>query len=525
MTLGPLVDSGAHASRQPPVDFAVRQRWRLFAGGIALQLLLLSLDSAPFIIGAGVSDFGLLRAGVSARGGLSTAAAMASSGVSLPLSGGTTSGAALARTLSLVQPPRYGNPDAALNVWRMAPLHSGVEGEGNFGGVPYFVRAAPQPPFGDAARVFVEDGGTGNRKAAAALVQRALTECGDGGVGIVVPTADDLLQRPGGSARAEAYGLGDAIFSVNLEDAATSPYELVHALLDLMHCVDDSHHPWTAFKDVKSENRALWAIAQKVESVDFFPGGIIVSNRFGLVPPFPTPPQLPFEETARALAVLPDKVFGHTYSFSYELHLGRVRAAAQARGGVVRLLEIGLGCGMTYGEGAGFPLWRAYFGVGVELSVLEFQSDCALAWGARKENSDVKVFAGDQCDRKLLRRIIAERGPFDVVIDDGAHSMRGQTAAIEAFFPSGLRPGGVLAIEDLFTSHSKPSHWQDGPPRTVGLFAEIAEALVARGPQFNHSVRAHLAGLRGARSIINSIVEKLAHLQCSAELCVLVRVQ
>ena len=39
MTLGPLVDSGAHASRQQPVDFAVRQRWRLFAGGIALQLL------------------------------------------------------------------------------------------------------------------------------------------------------------------------------------------------------------------------------------------------------------------------------------------------------------------------------------------------------------------------------------------------------------------------------------------------------------------------------------------------------
>ena len=354
------------------------------------------------------------------------------------------------------------------------------------------------------------------------LVLRALKESGHGGVGIIAPSAEDLLRRRGGPARAEAYGLGDAIFNVNLPAAADTPYELVHALLDLIHCVDDSHHPWTAFKDVKEENKPLWALAQLVESIDFFPGGVIVSNRFGTEPPRPPPPQLPFEETARALAVWPDKVFSHTYSYSYELHFGRVRAAAQARGSVVRLLEIGLGCDMTYGEGAGFPLWRSYFGEGgVELSVLEFQSPCALAWGARKENKDVKVYVGDQRDRELLRRIIAERGPFDDVVDDGAHSMQGQIAAIEAFFPDGLRPGGVLAIEDLFTSHSKPPHWQDGPPRTVGLLAEIAEALVARGPQFGDSVRAELASLRGARASVASIVDKLANLQCSAELCVL----
>ena len=559
---------------QPPADFVARQRWPLFAAGLAL-LLFFSLDSAPSFVGGA---FGQLRVGVSARGALSAAAfaasksklldakaaglvdakeaaeqlalltarldlglegqqtapalaAVGTSGARLPLADGVVSGAALARTLRLVAPPRNAEDAAAaaaaaLGVWRMAPMRSGSEGEGSLGGVAFFVRAAPHSPFGDAARVFVEDGGLADRKAAAALVLRALKECGDGGVGIIAPTADDLLQRRGAPARAEAYGIGDAIFAVDLEDAAGSPYDLAHALLDLMHCVDDSKHQWTAFQDVKQENKRLWALAQMVESVDVFPGGLVVSNRFGGEPPRPPPPLLPFEETARALAVVPDKVSSHTYSFSYELHLGRVRAAALARGGAVRLLEIGLGCDMTYGEGAGFPLWRAYFGEeggGVELSVLEFQKECALAWGARKENSDVTVYVGDQRDRELLRRIIAERGPFDVVIDDGAHSMQGQTAAIEVFFPDGLRPGGVLAIEDLFTSHSMPQHWQDGPPRTVGLFAEIAEALVARGPQFADSVRADLAGRRGARASVDGIVDKLAHLQCSAELCVLVR--
>ena len=580
-------------SSPPPADFVARQRWPLFAAGLAL-LLFFSLDSAPSFVGGA---FGQLRVGVSARGALSPAAfaasksklldakaaglvdakeaaeqlalltarldlgleeqqqpaaaaagaplanapalaadaaaarAVGASGARLPLADGVVSGAALARTLGLVAPPRNAEDAtagaaAALGVWRMAPMRSGSEGEGSLAGVAFFVRAAPHSPFGDAARVFVEDGGLADRKAAAALVLRALKECGDGGVGIIAPTADDLLQRRGAPARAEAYGIGDAIFAVDLEDAAGSPYELAHALLDLMHCVDDSKHQWTAFQDVKQENKRLWALAQMVESVDVFPGGLVVSNRFGGEPPRPPPPLLPFEETARALAVVPDKVSSHTYSYSYELHFGRVRAAALARGGAVRLLEIGLGCDMTYGEGAGFPLWRAYFGEeggGVELSVLEFQKECALAWGARKENSDVTVYVGDQRDRELLRRIIAERGPFDVVIDDGAHSMQGQTAAIEVFFPEGLRPGGVLAIEDLFTSHSMPQHWQDGPPRTVGLFAEIAEALVARGPQFADSVRADLAGRRGARASVDGIVDKLAHLQCSAELCVLVR--
>ena len=245
-----------------------------------------------------------------------------------------------------------------------------------------------------------------------------------------------------------------------------------------------------------------------------------MNNRFGGEPPRPPAPLLPFEETACLLPVVPDKVNSHTYSSSYELHLGCVRADALARGGSarVRLFEIGLGCDMTYGEGAGFPLWRAYFGDIVELTVLEFQQKCALKWGSLKENEDVKVFVGDQGDRDLLRRIIKERGPFDIVIDDGAHSMQGQTAAIEVFFPDGLRPGGVLAIEDLFTSH-----WTDGPPRTVGLFAEIAEILLARGPQFDGRVRTDIAIRRGARGSVSAIVAQLANMQCSAELCILVR--
>jgi hypothetical protein len=416
-------------------------------------------------------------------------------------------------------------------VWRIAPLGSGAEGAGNVGGVPVVVRVAPNAP-GDSdaaggdsfASLIVEDGATFDRRGAARTLQRALKAAGDGGVAVIAPAAGDLLRRLDEPARAVAYGLGDGIFDTDFASAAESPYEIVHALLDLMHCVDASKHPWTAFSEVLEENKPLWALSQELEAIDAWPGGFIVSRRFGSSPPLPPPPFLPFEDSARSLPVVPDKVSQHTYGFSYELHFGRVRAAALAPGGApVRLLEIGLGCDMTYGEGAGFPLWRSYFGDRALLTVLEFNAPCAIAWGARPENADTVVYTGDQRDRELLRRIIAERGPFDVVVDDGAHSMQGQTAAIEVFFPDGLAPGGVLAIEDLFTSHAKPPHWSDGPPRVIGLFAEIAENLVARGPQFDDDLRTALARRRGAHKTVAYIVEQLENLQCSPELCVLVR--
>ena len=44
-----------------------------------------------------------------------------------------------------------------------------------------------------------------------------------------------------------------------------------------------------------------------------------------------------------------------------------------------------------------------------------------------------------------------------------------------------------------------------------------------RGPQFDNAARSALAGKRGARESVAAIVEHLANLQCSAELCVLVK--
>lgn len=423
----------------------LQRRWPLLAGAVAV-LLFASLESSWSRGGLVPSD----RDGGVGR----HAPASGSAAVRIPLADAVGSGAALAHMLELVPQSRVAG--ARLSMWRIAPPGSGASGNLILAGLPVSVQTALEAPRGGAAHVTVEDGAVPDRRAAASLVLRALKEGGDGSVVVIAPVAADLMRHVVRPARAEAYGLGDGIFTANFMELADSPYELVHALLDLIHCVDNFKHPWTAFREILEANKPLWEVSQELETIDVWPGGIIVSRRFGSPAQWPPAPFLPFEETARALPIVPDKVDSHTYAFTYEMQLGRVRAASQARGKTVRLLEIGLGCDMTYGEGAGFPLWRKYFGAKVHLTVLEYQVPCARRWGALPENKDTVVYVGDQNNRTLLRQIITERGPFDVMVDDGAHSMQGQTAAVEVFFPDGMAPGGVLAIEDLFTSHSKP---------------------------------------------------------------------
>jgi len=187
----------------------------------------------------------------------------------------------------------------------------------------------------------------------------------------------------------------------------------------------------------------------------------------------------------------------------------------------VLLLEIGLGCDMSYGAGASIPIWRAFFSSNIELTVLEFDSACANSWAGR--NADATVFTGDQRNRDLLREIIAVRGPFDVIIDDGGHSMEMQTTAIEVFFPSALQPGGVLFVEDLLTSHSTPgSRWRDGPP-TVGFLADIADSVVSLGRQFDPNARMATTQRTGLRPSTTDVRDGIGFMQCCAEICALIR--
>lgn len=69
-----------------------------------------------------------------------------------------------------------------------------------------------------------------------------------------------------------------------------------------------------------------------------------------------------------------DKVSTHHYESLYEKYLHKYI------GSDVYLLEIGLGCDMSYGPGASAYVWRNYLGSRAHLYTVEYDSDCGEVW-------------------------------------------------------------------------------------------------------------------------------------------------
>ena len=59
---------------------------------------------------------------------------------------------------------------------------------------------------------------------------------------------------------------------------------------------------------------------------------------------------------------------------------------------------------------------------------------------------------GNQEDIAFLKTINNSQDYFDIIVDDGGHSMKQQITSFTYFFPQ-MRSGGVYVIEDLQTSY------------------------------------------------------------------------
>ncbi len=103
----------------------------------------------------------------------------------------------------------------------------------------------------------------------------------------------------------------------------------------------------------------------------------------------------------------------------------------------VRILEIGIYSGGSLG------MWKNYFGPKCTVYGVDIEPACEVY-----ASDSVKIFIGDQADRKFWARFRKEAPPIDIVVDDGGHLAYQQIVTFEELFPH-MRPGGVFLCEDL----------------------------------------------------------------------------
>jgi hypothetical protein len=151
----------------------------------------------------------------------------------------------------------------------------------------------------------------------------------------------------------------------------------------------------------------------------------------------------------------------------------------------IRLLEIGIGgYVLETSGGASLAMWADYFPSGQITGIDIVAKRLAL-------DSRIKLFQGSQDDPHFLKMVCNERGPFDIIIDDGSHVPRHVAASFILLFPH-LVDGGTYVMEDIQTTFwpefgGSPLHGGD----TIKLMRTIidslnhAELAIVGGSQFS----------------------------------------
>ena len=110
----------------------------------------------------------------------------------------------------------------------------------------------------------------------------------------------------------------------------------------------------------------------------------------------------------------------------------------------VRVLEIGLL------DGGSIELWKKYFGDKLEFYGIDINPICKSY-----EDENVSIHIGSQSDENFLDSFIKSVPSFDIVIDDGGHTMKQQITSFNHLFKH-LKDQGVYLCEDTHTSYSFP---------------------------------------------------------------------
>lgn len=127
-----------------------------------------------------------------------------------------------------------------------------------------------------------------------------------------------------------------------------------------------------------------------------------------------------------------DKTSLHSYHHIYPTLLEPRRLEP------LRILEVGV----RYG--GSLKLWREFFPNAVVVVGVDNGSEAGV-W--KPDVDGIVVVTADSTDPESVK-VLAEYGPFDLIIDDGDHRPSSQIATYKALSPY-LAPGAIYVIEDL----------------------------------------------------------------------------
>jgi len=131
----------------------------------------------------------------------------------------------------------------------------------------------------------------------------------------------------------------------------------------------------------------------------------------------------------------------------------------------IRFLEIGI-----Y-KGNSVKLWETYFSQ-AELHFIDINKQYIEYYSSRSHYH----YVNQENIKDLQKFARSVDGKFDVIIDDGGHTMKQQINSLKALFPY-VKSGGMYIIEDIHTSYWKDWDKHYGSNTTNPLKAESGTTI------------------------------------------------
>jgi SAM-dependent methyltransferase len=157
---------------------------------------------------------------------------------------------------------------------------------------------------------------------------------------------------------------------------------------------------------------------------------------------------------------------GHKWTHYFEIYAAVFGAR---RDMPMRILEIGVL------QGTSLRLWKSYFHH-AETSVvgIDIQPACAR-FDAPSDRIHVRI--GSQADDKFLASVVAEFGPFDLIIDDGSHHSAHIIQSFNSLYATGLKDDGIYFVEDLHANYWPD--WRDSANSFLDFCKDLLELMHA----------------------------------------------
>lgn len=145
------------------------------------------------------------------------------------------------------------------------------------------------------------------------------------------------------------------------------------------------------------------------------------------------------------------------------------------------LLEIGVQ------SGASLRMWADYF-PNAAITGVDCNERCM-----KHATERIKILIGNQADKRFLGTL----GMFDIIIDDGGHTMLGQRVSLKRLWKNNLRSGGIYVIEDLETSYWPEFGGGYGrKDTTIARLKEMVDCLNAAAMTHDRAKSYRVSGMR-----------------------------